>query len=118
MLLSLSAFPFSYYFTYCPRDQIRIPTHPGDKKLLDEYDVRVSLGSGNFGTVQMGINRTTGEKVAVKSIDKKKLYQQSSSFRKTTFMDEFNIMKRLSHPNIVKVYDAFEGANSNYIIME
>ena len=37
---------------------------PGD--ILQEYDVKETLGTGHFSKVKLGINKKTGEKVAIK----------------------------------------------------
>jgi serine/threonine protein kinase len=46
------------------------------KQELDEiyklYDFREELGSGNFGTVRLAVNRISGEAVAIKIFQKKK----------------------------------------------
>lgn len=111
-------YKFEYYFSYYPRNNALVPQHPGDRRLLEEYDLRVTIGNGNFGVVKMGIHKLSGKKVAVKCIDKIKLHQTSSTNRKTSDTDEFEIMKTINHPSIVRVYDCFEGSQSNYIIME
>lgn len=60
----------------------------------------VCLFSGNFATVKLAIHKKTGEKFAIKIIDKKKYLLSSSSKRTNTLMDEVNILKRVSHPNV------------------
>ena len=34
--------------------------------ILEEYDVGATLGTGHFSKVKLGINKKTGEKVAIK----------------------------------------------------
>ena len=38
--------------------------------ILDEYDVGATLGTGHFSKVKLGTNKKTGEKVAIKIINK------------------------------------------------
>ena len=38
-----------------------------------EYEIKKTIGKGNFGKVLLGISKTTGEKVAIKIIDKLKM---------------------------------------------
>ena len=37
---------------------------PGE--ITEEYEVKETLGTGHFSTVKLGVNRKTGEKVAIK----------------------------------------------------
>jgi serine/threonine protein kinase len=50
--------------------------------LRDEYEMYGELGKGAYGLVHMGINKKTGEKVAIKLYHKKHL-------------DEMNRLKNL-----------------------
>ena len=38
-----------------------------------EYEIKRVIGKGNFGKVLLGISKQTGEKVAIKIIDKLKM---------------------------------------------
>ena len=93
------------------------PDHPGDVHLHTTYELCQTLGSGNFGVVRLGIVKQTGEKVAVKMIDQKKITKGDD---RSTFSikKEFRIMQMINHPNIVRVHECFEGARTSYIIME
>ena len=37
-----------------------------------EYEIKQTIGKGNFGKVLLGISKKTGDKVAIKIIDKLK----------------------------------------------
>ena len=37
-----------------------------DQAIIDEYEIGETLGTGHFSKVKLGINRKTGEKVAIK----------------------------------------------------
>lgn len=75
------------------------------------YKVFEKLNSGNSGAVYRAFDEN-GIPVAVKKIPKKR-----SSARKE-FESEVNILKDLDHPNIIKLIDYFEAANSFYIVEE
>jgi serine/threonine-protein kinase Chk2 len=83
-----------------------------------DYDIREVLGTGNFATVKLAIHKATGEKYAIKIIDKKKFLLSSSSRRKNTLMDEVNILKRVSHPNIISIKDVYESSQKLYLVLE
>lgn len=50
-----------------------------DGKIAGMYDLEETLGSGNFAVVKLARHVFTGEKVAVKVIDKTKLDEVSKS---------------------------------------
>ena len=58
------------------------------------------LGKGNFAVVRLGIHRLTKTKVAVKIVDKADL--EDDNLQKIT--REIEIMRRLSHPAIIRLY--------------
>jgi len=58
------------------------------------------LGKGNFAVVRLGIHRLTKTKVAVKIVDKADL--EDDNLHKIT--REIEIMRRLSHPAIIRLY--------------
>ena len=37
-----------------------------DQAIIDEYEIGETLGTGHFSKVKLGINKKTGEKVAIK----------------------------------------------------
>lgn len=59
------------------------------------------LGSGGFGVVYKCRHRDTKQTRAVKVIPKKKIKNME------TFLQEVEIMKKLDHPNVLKLYEYF-----------
>ena len=78
------------------------------------YEPLRKLGKGGFGRVVEVLERSTNKKYAMKIIhkDSKKIYKYD------TVKDEVDILKNLSHPNIIKFYDFEETVYKLYIIME
>jgi calcium-dependent protein kinase len=72
------------------------------------------LGSGSFGCVYEAKNTTFGNKVAMKVIKKDK----ENELDEQEIRNEINILKQLSHPNIVKIYEFYISENHYYIITE
>ena len=62
---------------------------------------------GNFAVVKLAINKATGERYAIKIIDKKKCFAQSTS-RKDAIMGEVEILQGLKHPNVINIKDVFD----------
>lgn len=71
---------------------------------------------GNFACVKVAIHRESGNKYAIKVIDKKKYMKHSS--KKNSLMDEVNILRSVSHPNIIGIEDVFDTEKTFYIVLE
>ncbi|KAJ3032153.1 Serine/threonine-protein kinase par-1 [Rhizophlyctis rosea] len=78
------------------------------------YDMGNAIGEGNFAKVRLANHTLTGEKVAIKIIDKSKLDPATS--RK--LFREVRIMKLLSHPHIVRLYEVIDTPKELYLVME
>eukprot|EP00408_Alexandrium_pacificum_P021554 CAMPEP_0171199366 /NCGR_PEP_ID=MMETSP0790-20130122/23427_1 /TAXON_ID=2925 /ORGANISM="Alexandrium catenella, Strain OF101" /LENGTH=585 /DNA_ID=CAMNT_0011664711 /DNA_START=16 /DNA_END=1774 /DNA_ORIENTATION=- len=82
-------------------------------KVTDSYDVeKAKLGQGSYGSVSKCVNKSTSSARAVKTIKKA---QMKNSER---FKQEIAIMKRMDHPNIIKLFETFEDHRNIYLIME
>lgn len=58
-----------------------------------------NIGKGAYGTVYKGVNKKTGEPVAVKLINNNDVHMNK-------FLDnELLIHRKLSHPNLVRCYE-------------
>jgi len=64
------------------------------------YDIERTIGKGNFAVVKLARHRITKNEVAIKIIDKSQLDQ--TNLQKV--YREVEIMKRLKHPHIIKLY--------------
>ena len=65
------------------------------------YDLGETIGEGHYAVVKLAKHVFTGEKVAVKVIDKMKLDQST----RTQMMQEVRLMKLVQHPNVVRLYE-------------
>lgn len=70
------------------------------------------LGSGGFGVVYKCRHRDTKQTRAVKVISKKKIKNME------TFLQEVEIMKKLDHPNVLKLYEYFIDEEDVFLITE
>ena len=66
------------------------------------FNVGKSLGQGTFGKVRLGTHLITGEKVAIKILEKDKIKDQSDVERVTR---EIHILKIVRHPNVIQLYE-------------
>ena len=83
--------------------------------ILKEYLVKETIGKGTFSKVKLGINKSTGEKVAIKILEKNKIQNKSDQIR---VQREIDIIKKVKHLNIVKIIQIKEDHKNIYIIME
>ena len=83
--------------------------------ILDEYTLIKSLGKGAFGEVFLTTKKGSNELYATKQLNKDIFDNRNT---KKYFLNEINILKELSHPNIVKFADLKRTANHFYIMME
>ena len=79
-----------------------------------KYKPKKMLGSGSFGSVYEAKNTLFGNTVAMKVIKKDK----ENELDEQEIRNEIDILKKLSHPNIVKIYEFFISENHYYIITE
>ena len=86
----------------------------GYLNFFDYYDMLDDLGEGIFGSVKLGIEKKTKERVAIKIIKKNKTKPSDIELVRT----EIDIMKLCHHPNVVHLLDHFENAEYIFIIME
>jgi len=84
-------------------------------KIEDTYEIKDDLGKGAFSVVKLAINKKTGEKVAVKVIDKKAASTEQDEKRLKT---EVEILKKVHHNNIVCLKDMFETSEKLCLVME
>jgi 5'-AMP-activated protein kinase catalytic alpha subunit len=61
-----------------------------------------SLGKGTFGKVKQATHTLTGEKVAVKILEKDKIKDKKDVERITR---EIKILKKVRHPNVIQLYE-------------
>lgn len=78
------------------------------------YDIERTIGKGNFAVVKLARHRITKTEVAIKIIDKSQL--DASNLQKV--YREVDIMKRLDHPHIIKLYQVMETKNMIYLVSE
>lgn len=66
------------------------------------FDLVRKLGQGTYGKVQLGVNKETGQEVAIKTIKKAKIETEADLIR---IRREIQIMSSVRHPNIIHIYE-------------
>ena len=82
---------------------------------ITDFTITKELGSGSFGRVYLVTHKKTKANYAIKAIDKR---NKSNIEEKPYFRREVEVMYKIHHPNVVKLYSHFEDNNYCYFIME
>jgi aurora kinase len=82
---------------------------------ITDFTLIKELGEGSFSRVLLVQHNITQAQYAIKAIDKR---NQDNIVEKDYFKREAEIMYRINHPNIVKLFGHFEDNTYCYFIME
>ena len=85
------------------------------KKPDENYIISKSLGEGGYGNVVKVIHKNTGQVRAMKIIPKNNLKQ---GYTEEEIFREINILKKLEHPYIMKLYEFYSDEEYFYLINE
>lgn len=90
-----------------------------EKPMLGRYQVEKELGKGAMGVVYLGKDPKIGRMVAIKTMALSQEFEADELAEvKSRFFREAETAGRLSHPNIVQIFDAGEEHDLAYIAME
>ena len=82
---------------------------------IQDFEIIKELGVGSFGKVFLVTHKKTKAQYAIKAIDKK---NKTNIEEKPYFRREIEIMYKVHHPNVVKLFGHFEDNDYCYFIME
>eukprot|EP00252_Welwitschia_mirabilis_P017578 TRINITY_DN3892_c0_g1_i12.p1 TRINITY_DN3892_c0_g1~~TRINITY_DN3892_c0_g1_i12.p1 ORF type:complete len:222 (-),score=32.08 TRINITY_DN3892_c0_g1_i12:1312-1977(-) len=82
---------------------------------VGKYELGRCLGEGTYAKVKAARNVFTGERFAVKIIDKKMIFKNNLM---NQVKREITTMKLVRHPNIVHLYEVLASKRRVYLIME
>ena len=83
-----------------------------NKNPFQVYQVLKLLGEGSFGEVWKVRHKKLGKEFAMKIITKSPYFKEKSIF------NEINILKKLDHPNILKILDFYYSTDKFFVITE
>jgi serine/threonine-protein kinase len=91
----------------------------GEKPKFGRFEVQKELGKGAMGVVYLGKDPKIGREVAIKTLALAQEFEADElADVKSRFFREAETAGRLSHPNIVTIYDTGEEHDFCYIAME
>ncbi|AGO12131.1 AaceriAEL230Wp [[Ashbya] aceris (nom. inval.)] len=82
---------------------------------IGKYQVIKTLGEGSFGKVKLAHHVSTGQKVALKIINKKVLAKSDMQGR---IEREISYLRLLRHPHIIKLYDVIKSKDEIIMVIE
>ena len=82
---------------------------------ISDFEILKELGAGSFGRVYLVTHKITKAQYAIKAIDKR---NKTNIEEKPYFRREIEIMYKIHHPNVVRLFSHFEDDNYCYFIME
>ena len=88
-----------------------VPGLPGSVASDSRYRVIGEIGRGGMGVVYEAVHCETGERVAIKTLASRR----EGLLR---FKNEYRLASRLTHPNLVSLYDLVIADECSYFVME
>ncbi|EGN92854.1 hypothetical protein SERLA73DRAFT_163815 [Serpula lacrymans var. lacrymans S7.3] len=101
--------------------------YPEDPRFIGPWIIGECVGKGASGRVKIAKHRRTGQLAAVKILPIQPVVnsraslatQQAKSEKQRLGIDrEIIMMKLMNHPNILRIYDVFEGDKELYLVLE
>ncbi|QLG74908.1 hypothetical protein HG535_0H02350 [Zygotorulaspora mrakii] len=86
-----------------------------DGSRIGNYQIVKTLGEGSFGKVKLAYHVTTGQKVALKIINKKVLAKSDMQGR---IEREISYLRLLRHPHIIKLYGVIKSKDEIIMVIE
>src|SRR5579859_3395237 len=84
--------------------------------IANRFELIRLIRQGGVGEVYEGIDRSTGETVAIKRLKDDIFGEDPESVQR--FLREGNMLRTLNHPNIVRIIDTLQDGGRHYLIME
>ena len=82
---------------------------------LKNYHIEKILGEGTFGKVMLATHILTGEKVAIKLLEKRKMEEAADIER---VVREIHILKKTRHPHVIQLYEIVETKDELLLVTE
>lgn len=83
-------------------------------KIVDNYVLERKIGSGQFGDVFKGYNKTNNQDIAIKVVKRELLKGKFNELLE----NEIRVLRTCNNDNIIKLYDIKKTANNFYLMLE
>jgi carbon catabolite-derepressing protein kinase len=100
-----------------PPQPQRVQTNASQRatQRLGQYKIIKTLGEGSFGKVKLAVHQITGQQVAFKIINRKKLVTRDMAGR---IEREIQYLQLLRHPHIIKLYCVITTVSEIIMVLE
>lgn len=98
-----------------PQSTPNLPPQGNESQTHKKYEVLRTLGKGSFGKVKEALHVQSGEKIAIKIMEKSRIRKDDDEDR---IRREMQILHKVNHPNIIQLYETIETNNYFYFVME
>ena len=85
-----------------------------EEEMHRQYETLEFLGRGGFGTVMRARQRATGLLRAIKQVT----FRQEPGMPQQNQLNEVEALMELDHPNVVRLYEYYEGTGRLYLVEE
>ena len=86
-----------------------------DRDPLKDYEEKKLLGEGSYGKVFLVGHKITGATRAMKVIQKVEEIDENNVLE---ILNEINVLKKIDHPNIIKIFEFYIQNDNYYLITE
>ncbi|MBA0712333.1 hypothetical protein Golax_011441 [Gossypium laxum] len=99
----------------------------GADNVLSNYKLGKTLGIGSFGKVKIAEHSSTGYKVAIKILNRRKIKNMEMEEKELLKQEglifgavrrEIKILRLFMHPHIIRLYEVIETATDIFVVME
>lgn len=88
---------------------------PATRTRVGKYELGRTLGEGSFAKVKFAKNTQNGDFVAIKIIDRDKVFRHRMVEQ---IKREISTMKLIKHPNVIKIIEVLASKTKIYIVLE
>ncbi|XP_068480243.1 CBL-interacting serine/threonine-protein kinase 9-like isoform X2 [Phaseolus vulgaris] len=86
-----------------------------DGMVVGKYELGKTIGEGSFAKVKLARNVKSGNKVAIKILDRKHVLRHNMMEQ---LQREISTMKLINHPNVAKIFEVMASKTKIYIVLE
>lgn len=87
----------------------------GGGDVQKKFIIMRTLGKGSFGKVKLALHTPSGEKIAIKILEKDIIKKEEDLMR---IRREIKILSQVRHPNIIQLYEIIETNKYFFFLME
>ncbi|XP_044963421.1 carbon catabolite-derepressing protein kinase-like [Hordeum vulgare subsp. vulgare] len=90
----------------------------GHSEVLKNYNLGKTLGLGTFGDVKVAEHKLTGQRVAIKILNRRKMETMEMEEKANREIKILRLFIDFIHPHIIRVYEVIETPKNIFVVME